>query len=346
MNNSKFIVSAVVESHLSQENKLFSKNNPWIASGKDFILKDDDNIGYVYLKKLLSENNIEIKTRDQLKHNNVDLEIHFRTAGKINNKNSYLVLPENKFVYPKHENIDVIKKFSKIFTMNDDDIDGKKYFKLNNPNITKAFIEGDFKKRKNLVCMINSNKCLGKFSAFDGYDERVKVIEFYEMTNNHFKLYGFDWQNPYAKNTFTNKIYTRIYKKLKFKKKLINYKGVVPSKKEVLLNNKFCFCIENEYETNGYITEKIFDCFNNGCVPIYLGAPNVVNHIPDNCFIDMRNFKNLNEINNFILKIKEGQFFEYQLNINNFLNSDKAKKFDYKFFANTLCSHIISDLMN
>ena len=43
MNNSKFIVSAVVESDLSHKDKLFSKNNPWIASGNEFILKDDGN---------------------------------------------------------------------------------------------------------------------------------------------------------------------------------------------------------------------------------------------------------------------------------------------------------------
>ena len=61
MNNSKFIVSAVVESDLSHKDKLFSKNNPWIASGNEFILKDDGNIGNVYLKELLNKNNIEIK---------------------------------------------------------------------------------------------------------------------------------------------------------------------------------------------------------------------------------------------------------------------------------------------
>ena len=112
------------------------------------------------------------------------------------------------------------------------------------------------------------------------------------------------------------------------------------------MRNKFCFCIENEYETNGYITEKIFDCFSNGCVPIYLGAPNITKHIPENCFINMRNYKDLSEINELIYKMKEDQFFDYQTNINKFLKSDKAKKFDYKVFAETLCHHIKSDLIN
>ena len=346
MNNSKFIVSAVVESDLSHKDKLFSKNNPWIASGNEFILKDDGNIGNVYLKELLNKNNIEIKTRDQLNKIDANLELHFRTAGEISNKNSYLVLPENKFVYPRHENKNILNNFSKIFTMHDDDVDEKKYFKLNNPNITKLCKINGFKNRENLVCMINSNKYLSKFSEFDGYIERIKVIKFYEMKNKYFDLYGFDWQNPYAKNTLTNKILTKLSKKLNIKKKLINYKGVTASKEEVLLRNKFCFCIENEYETNGYITEKIFDCFTNGCVPIYLGAPNITKHIPENCFINMRNYKDLSEINELIYKMKEDQFFDYQTNINKFLKSDKAKKFDYKVFAETLCHHIKSDLIN
>ena len=50
----------------------FQKNNPWIASGNEFILKDDGNIGNVYLKELLNKNNIEIKTRDQL--NKIDAD--------------------------------------------------------------------------------------------------------------------------------------------------------------------------------------------------------------------------------------------------------------------------------
>ena len=202
--------------------------------------------------------------------------------------------------------------------MHDDDVDEKKYFKLNNPNITKLCKISGFKNRQNLVCMINSNKYLSKFSEFDGYIERIKVIKYYEMKNKYFDLYGFDWQNPYAKNTLTNKILTKLSKKLNIKKKLINYKGITASKEEVLLRNKFCFCIENEYETNGYITEKIFDCFSNGCVPIYLGAPNITKHIPENCFINMRNYKDLSEINELIFKMKEDQFFDYQTNINKF----------------------------
>ena len=51
-------------------------------------------------------------------------------------------------------------------------------------------------------------------------------------------------------------------------------------------NISFAICYENARDIPGYITEKIFDCFFAGCVPIYWGgAPNVTDHIPANTFI-------------------------------------------------------------
>ena len=38
---------------------------------------------------------------------------------------------------------------------------------------------------------------------------------------------------------------------------------------------------------NGYVTEKIFDAFKAGCVPVYWGAENITKYVPAECFIDM-----------------------------------------------------------
>ena len=62
----------------------------------------------------MNKNNIEIKTRDQLNKIDADLELHFRTAGEISNKNSYLVLPENKFV-TQNENKNILNNFQKFY---------------------------------------------------------------------------------------------------------------------------------------------------------------------------------------------------------------------------------------
>ena len=43
----------------------------------------------------------------------------------------------------------------------------------------------------------------------------------------------------------------------------------------------------------GYISEKIFDCFFAGTVPLYLGAPDIEDYIPADTFIDLRQFREL-----------------------------------------------------
>jgi len=47
---------------------------------------------------------------------------------------------------------------------------------------------------------------------------------------------------------------------------------------------KFIICIENS-KTNGYITEKIFNVFLSKSIPIYDGAPNILNYINQESFI-------------------------------------------------------------
>ena len=64
----------------------------------------------------------------------------------------------------------------------------------------------------------------------------------------------------------------------------------MPDKYHALAQYRFCLCFENELDTPGYITEKLFDCFFCGTVPIYLGASNIEDYVPKDCFIDMHEF--------------------------------------------------------
>jgi hypothetical protein len=55
----------------------------------------------------------------------------------------------------------------------------------------------------------------------------------------------------------------------------------------VLNKYKFVICFENSY-SNGYITEKIFNCFFARTIPIYKGDPDVCKYIRPSCFVDGR----------------------------------------------------------
>ena len=76
-------------------------------------------------------------------------------------------------------------------------------------------------------------------------------------------------------------------------------------KQITLRNYKFAFIIENASDFNGFITDKIFDCFYSGTVPIYLGAKNIKSFIPEECFIDFREFKSLSNLHNYLLNLDQ-----------------------------------------
>ena len=160
--------------------------------------------------------------------------------------------------------------FNKIFTWNDDLVDSKKFFKYNRAVLSpmiKNTVDFDDKK---LCTMMLNNKC-PKANPKQLCTERHGIINFFESIQaKDFDFYGRGWD----------------------RKRYKNYKGSVGgpenqyrgSKIETIKNYKFYICYENMRDIKGYITEKIFDCFEAGCVPIYFGAPNVETYIPKNCF--------------------------------------------------------------
>ena len=45
-----------------------------------------------------------------------------------------------------------------------------------------------------------------------------------------------------------------------------------------------------------YITEKVFDSMFSGCIPIYMGCPNIKEEIDPNTFIDLRDFSSYSDL--------------------------------------------------
>ena len=106
----------------------------------------------------------------------------------------------------------------------------------------------------------------------------------------------------------------------------------------------FNICVENIYNERDYITEKIFDSFFCGCIPIYLGASNISKYIPSNTFINMNDFKNLDEMLIYINNLSDKDIRNYLNNIKLFLRNDKSKKFNPNYFANYFSNQIIKSL--
>lgn len=206
----------------------------------------------------------------------------------------------------------------RIFTMWDDQVDNRKYFKsyYTYPSLYMIDDFYDFNKKK-LLTFISSCKQVQNKIPGELYSERKKAINFMENNCLDFTYFGMGWPKTKA------------------------YGGPVVSKKEILKQYKFSICFENTSNMNGYITEKIFDCFHAGCVPIYWGAPNVLDYIPQNCFIDFRKFKNYYELLSFIENMQESEYNLYIQNIQNFLSSNKAALFSTENFIKNVIQSII-----
>lgn len=104
---------------------------------------------------------------------------------------------------------------------------------------------------------------------------------------------------------------------------------------------KFILCFENSYQ-NGYVTEKIFNCFFSGAIPIYKGAPNILDYFSESTFINVNN-TNTKDENIFLDKIKYIATNETEYNkfittnsINPNYNDESYKTLFSKFIHNKL----------
>jgi len=172
--------------------------------------------------------------------------------------------------------INILSKIKGCFpffmTYQDDLIDNCKFFKIW-PYIciseNKRQMQIPFEEKK-MGCLISTNQVFSETSG-ELYSERKRIVEWFDSNSQfaeEFHVFGKNWE-----------IFS-------------NYGGIPANKSEVYSQYKFAFCIEN-CRRDGYITEKIFDCFNERIVPIYLGAPNIREYIDENCFIEYSQFDNL-----------------------------------------------------
>lgn len=229
---------------------------------------------------------------------------------------------ESPIVNPFNHIKCIHKLFSRVYTWNDRLVDNKKYFKFYIPktNSRSGIKPKTFQSRK-FLALVNANKTvplifrlLSPFKS-DLYRERVKSIAFFEKAiADEFNLHGKGWNKARKFSVRDNLFGFKTFK---------SYKGGFKNKLELLSDYKFCICFENT-SADGYITEKIFDCFKAGCVPIYLGAPNIKKYIPEDCFIDFRDFRDYGELLEFLKSIKEEKYNEYITNANEFLTSKQT----------------------
>ncbi len=243
----------------------------------------------------------------------VDKIIFFNLNPKITRKYDLSRLPKEKLILFMWEpktvlrhmySPDVHRWFSQIYTWDDSLVDGQTYFKFHYPCLTPMKNDIPSFEQKKFCTQVSSD--LSSSSKNELYTARKQAIQFFEQVGEEgFEFYGKHWQPS-------------LYK---------SYRGACANKIETVKNYRFCICYENTHSTPGYITEKIFDCFAAGTIPVYWGASNIEDYIPKECFIDRRQFNTLEELYAFLKAMTKEEFEDYLVHIRTFLSSTAAQKF-------------------
>lgn len=256
---------------------------------------------------------------------------------------SFALLYECEVIRPDNWKLSSHSKFEKIFTWHDGFKHNEKYKKINFTHSGSVdFL--DFDEKKGFCTLIAGRK--SAFHKWELYSEREKSIRWFEKNHpEEFEFYGAGWDRLMLQGSIGLRVLNRIH----FLGKLLagswpSYKGMVDRKLETLRQYKFSICYENAQMIPGYITEKIFDSFVAGCVPVYWGAPNIEDYVPKNCFIDRRNFSNHEDLYKFLIGISGSQYAEYQSAILDYLQSEKHRQFTPTYAADVIVKGILSSL--
>ncbi|HEY2809868.1 MAG TPA: glycosyltransferase family 10 [Rhabdochlamydiaceae bacterium] len=270
-----------------------------------------------FWKKITLKDSVERIVFFNLRHiHRNDLYFDYLPKDKL-----VLFMFEPPVILPKMYAKKAAEPFGRVYTWDDDLVDGVKFLKFYYP-VLRPMIEEipSFEDKK--FCTLINTKAQNKSTPGCLYDDRIKAIRYFENAEEEgFEFYGRRWDPA-------------LYK---------SYRGAVDDKYTVLKNYRFSICYENCSNSNGYVTEKIFDCFAAGCVPIYWGAPNIEKYIPKECFIDRRDFSSMEELHAFLKNMGKEEYEGYIARIRAFLSSEQAQLFSSEHFNQLFYEAVTAD---
>lgn len=301
------------------------------------------------LRQAFLEQGIEINTPDMNQGKEVAFDLYLEGHEPVGSGvPKYLIALENPNINKLNASSEYCRGFDSVFAWD------ARLFNL--PNVVPILIPyplqhldvAGFEERDIFSCLINANKAFKDVLPSDLYLERIKTIRWYEKhAPDKFELYGMGWEKSTPAFNFAGKAkraVSRLRTRLFGHKPFPSYRGEVSDKGEVLRRCKYSYCYENSRDLTNYITEKVFDSLVYGCVPVYWGADNVLEYLPEDCFIDRRKFKDTAAVHKHLLAISAGDYANYQANIARFLESDTAQRFSSERFVSTVVEHVARDI--
>lgn len=255
-----------------------------------------DRVAYHKLKRRFDREGDSLKTIGQFSdYSNIDaavfIDIDYEYLWKL------LTLDDPpKIVYVMREPPAVISEnsqtnliqlsvlFDKILTWNDSlSSYSDRFEKYHWPQWDGMKLEGNTSFEKSDLLVNISTRRYSRHPS-ELYSEREHIIEFFNKESpSSLSLYGQYWNKPARLKD--------LYNGAPIKPDTYDvYEGFIENKFDAYRSHRFALCFENQTDIDGWITEKIFDCFRSGIVPVYWGADNVSEFIPPETFVDYREY--------------------------------------------------------
>ncbi|MBI1814655.1 MAG: glycosyltransferase family 2 protein [Deltaproteobacteria bacterium] len=223
-----------------------------------------------------------------------------------------LVLWKGPISAPLNFDAQYHQPFGRIYTWCNDLVDNVRYFKLHFPFL-RPMIDAvvPFENRK-LCTLIASHRHADHPDEL--YSEEREAARFFaEAEPDSFDLFGLGW-HPIVD---------------------ANYRGAVLRRVDRLRRYRFNFCYETVKGWSGFVTGKIFDSFEAGCVPVYWGAPDIADSIPSDCFIARNEFRSNAALHAFMRDMPAEVHQGYVDRIRVFLSSERAVRYSAEHLALT-----------
>jgi hypothetical protein len=304
---------------------------------------------YRKLRQEFLRNGVELNTADVNSGKEVAFEFYINCCRQNPKARAYVYLYENPLIRLMNRNRRMLGRYAKWFTWDAELLDDNRAVRLFYPNLMEAADYKDPQERPLFLVLVTTNNAIKDYDPREQFGARVEIIKWYERhAPRDFHLFGRGWDCPAAMPgrwgqvcNQARKIIARVFP---VTSPFATWRGTVASKNELLTRTRFSLAYENSRDLPGYITEKLFDCFRAGCVPVYIGPKEIHDYVPADCFIDGREFATTAALDAHLRTIDDAAYRGYQERIRDFLLSEQAKPFSQDHFAEVIVREILADL--
>lgn len=338
----------------------------------DLPIKGVKNYGYMFaeLRRQLAASGIDLATQDINPPEEsalvigLDVVDFFQTYQRLPEQRIYLLLNEPATYFPKVWNKENHKVFDRIFTFDYTLADGNKYIHhyfaidLDSYPPFQGVTEDEFNRRKLLVLMAgmfqfappkpgSGSLLYVRYRTLRWFGRHMPTqFDFYSrgVEADYRSFRGIGALRKVLPQQVSNWLIKIVAQRRRLIVESLNRGPVPPLEKlAVIRSYRFVVCYENT-STPGYISEKIFDCLYAGCVPVYLGEPNIQRFIPAKCFVNRQAFATDAELAAFLVKMTYAEYSTYIVAMQQFVEGIEHQKFSSEANARRVAEVLMEDL--